>query len=131
MTVVSSFGSIVPLTPAFVDERGSIQNLVEHECGGVAIIHTKAGSRRSQHHHKSDFHYLYIVSGRVRYRERKVGAETVLDVTLGPGQMVFTPPMVDHWMSFEADTVMISVSKLSRQHDVHEADLVRVPWLDP
>jgi quercetin dioxygenase-like cupin family protein len=121
---------IVPLTPAFADARGTIQNLVEHECGGVGLIHTKAGSRRSSHYHLTDSHYLYIVSGKARYRERKVGTETVVEFWVGPGQMVHTGPMVEHWMSFPEDTVMISVSKLSRQHDVHEADLVRVDWLD-
>lgn len=121
---------IVPLTPAFADARGTIQNLVEHEVGGVGIIKTKAGSRRSSHHHLTDSHYLYVVSGKARYRERKVGAETVVEFWVGPGQMVWTGPLVDHWMEFPEDTVMISISKLSRQHDVHEADLVRVDWLE-
>ena len=123
-------GFIVPLTPAFADERGTIQNLVEQEMGGVGLIHTKAGSRRSSHWHRTDSHYLYVVSGRMHYRERKVGTETVVEFWVGPGQMVHTGPGVEHWTSFPEDTVMISVSKLSRQHDVHEADLVRVGWLD-
>jgi len=121
---------IVPLTPAFADARGTIQNLVEQDCGGVGLIHTKAGSRRSSHWHRTDWHYLYIVSGRARYRERKVGTETVVEFWVGPGQMVWTGPNTEHWMEFPEDTVMISVSKLSRQHDVHESDLVRVDWLE-
>jgi quercetin dioxygenase-like cupin family protein len=121
---------IVPLTPAFADARGTIQNLVERECGGVGLITTKAGSRRSSHWHRTDWHYLYVESGRMHYRERKVGTETVVEFWVGPGQMVFTGPGVEHWTSFPEDTVMISVSKLSRQHDQHEADLVRVDWLE-
>lgn len=121
---------IVPLPGAFADSRGVIQNLVEQPCGGVGIITTKAGSRRSAHWHREDWHYLYIDSGKVRYRERKVGTTTVVEVTLGPGQMVFTGPNTEHYMEFLEDTKMISISKLSRQHDVHEADLVRVDWLE-
>jgi uncharacterized RmlC-like cupin family protein len=128
--IVTSYGSIVPLPPIYVNAAGSIQNLVERECGGVALIRSKAGSKRSSHHHKTDWHYLYVQSGRMHYRERAVGSETVLEFWVGPGQMVYTPPLVDHWTDFEEDTVMISVSRLSREHEQHEADLVRVPWLE-
>lgn len=128
--VVTSYGSIVPLPAAFANQAGTIQNLVERECGGVARIRSVAGSRRSSHYHKTDWHYLYIESGKMRYRERPVGSETVMEFTVGPGQMVYTPPMVEHWTDFTEETVMISISRLSREHDAHEADLVRVDWLE-
>lgn len=126
----ASVGSIVPLTPAFANHVGTIQNLVEQPCGGFARIRSIAGSRRSSHHHKTDWHYLYIESGEMRYRERKVGTETVLEFTARAGQMVYTPPMVEHWTDFPIETVMYSISKLSREHDQHEADIVRVDWLE-
>ena len=39
-----------------------------------------------------------------------------------------TGPNVEHWTYFPVDTVLVSVSKLHRTHEAHEADLVRVPW---
>ncbi len=124
-----SYSAIVPLTPSFANEAGTIQNLVEQPMGGFARIRSVAGSRRSSHYHKTDAHYLFIESGEMRYRERKVGAETVVEVTVRAGQMIYTPPMVEHWTEFPVDTVMYSISKLSREHEQHEADLVRVEWL--
>jgi quercetin dioxygenase-like cupin family protein len=128
--IVASYGSIVPLTPAFANQAGTIQNLVERECGGVARIRSVAGSKRSSHWHKTDWHYLYIESGEMQYRERPVGVETVTEFIVRAGQMVYTPPRVEHWTFFPVDTVMISISRLSREHEQHEADLVRVDWLE-
>lgn len=121
---------IVPLVPAFADERGTIQNLAGGEFGGFARMFSKAGSRRSAHYHKSDLHFMYVESGKMRYRERKVGAETVVEFTVSAGQMVYTGPNVEHWCEFLEDTVIFYVSKLFREHDTHEADLVRVEWLE-
>jgi mannose-6-phosphate isomerase-like protein (cupin superfamily) len=49
-------------------------------------------------------------------------------VEVGPNQMVFTGPRVEHWTVFPRETVLVSVSSLLRTHEQHEADLVRVPW---
>lgn len=46
----------------------------------------------------------------------------------GPGEQVYTAPLVEHFTEFPVDTVLVSVSKLRREHATHEADLVRVPW---
>lgn len=121
---------IVPLPAAFADERGTIQNIAGGEFGGFVRMFSKAGSRRSAHWHRTDHHYMYIESGRMRYRERKVGTETVIEATFGPGQLVYTGPNTEHWCEFEQDTVIFYVSKLFREHATHEADLVRVDWLD-
>ncbi len=117
-----------------MNDAGTIQNLVELATNdgfrGVAIIDSKAGSRRSSHYHKTDAHYLYVLSGSMLYTERRVGSGTIVKFTVAPGEMVFTGPRVEHWTEFPEDTRLISVSRLSRQHAEHEADLVRVPWVE-
>ncbi len=122
------------LPEPFINEAGKIQNLVELAAGegacGFAIIDTVAGSRRSSHYHKRDWHYLYVLTGAMEYTERRYGSGTIVKFTVAPGEMVYTGPMVEHWSFFPTDTRMLSISKLSRKHDVHESDLVRVPWLD-
>lgn len=63
----------------------------------------------------------------MQYQCRPVGAAEWPDpVTVTPGECVFTPPMVEHRTSFPVDTVLVSASKLGREHETHEADLVRI-----
>ena len=124
-----------PLPAPFINEAGKIQNLVELAEGGtairgVALIHSKAGARRSSHRHASDWHYLYVLRGSMLYTEQRVGSETVVKFRVKEGEMVHTGPNVDHWTEFDEDTVLISMSRLSRSHAEHEADLTRVPWIE-
>ena len=122
------------LPAPFLSDAGKIQNLVElaKDDGfrGVAIIDSKAGSRRSSHYHRTDAHRLYVLSGSMLYTERRYGSGTIVKFTVHAGEMVYTPPMVEHWTAFDEDTRLISISKLSRNHEEHERDLVRVDWID-
>lgn len=120
------------LPQTFVNKSGWIQNLVEggEPFEGVSLIHCLAGSRRSSHWHKRDSHYLYVVSGEMRYAERKNGTDTLVKFTVKPGQMVWTGPRVEHWTFFPKETLLISISKLGRSHEAHEADVVRVDWIE-
>lgn len=97
---------------------------------GFSIIDCKAGSRRSSHMHTHDAHYLYVMSGEMKYTEQRYGSGTIVKFTVHPGEMVFTGPMVLHWTEFPVETRLLSVSRLSRRHEEHELDVTRVPWLD-
>lgn len=122
----------VPLDDPYEDERGSIQNLVLKPVGGVAVIMTKAGTLRSNHYHKTDWHYIYVLSGHVLYFERDVGSDVVPKPDeYGPGDMFFTPPMMEHCVAFLEDTVLVTASKNARSHENHEEDLVRVDFVTP
>lgn len=115
------------LPSPFFNDAGSIQNLLEQPCGGVAIIHSKAGSIRSQHFHKTDAHWLFVLSGKMHYFERPVGASEMPQcVVVSAGEMIYTPSMVEHATSFPVDTVLVSMSKRARTTEAHESDLVRV-----
>lgn len=125
-----TIGGFVQLPQAWHSSAGVIQNLVEHAVGGVGIIHSAAGEQRANHHHLADWHYLYVVSGSFQYSEWPVAGKAddtnVLNLTVRAGQMIFTPPMRNHRLHFAEDTVMISISKLNRQHASHELDVVRL-----
>jgi len=126
--------TLVKLPPCFINEAGLIQNLVEHDCGGVAVIRSEAGAWRSNHWHKTDWHYLYVVDGTMFYWERPVRSdEKPRRKIVKSGEMVFTGPRVEHATWFPEPTLIVSVSKLSRQHEQHEADLIRLatPLVDP
>lgn len=126
---------LAELPAPFTDERGVIQNLVEIPKAmdgfrGLELIESKAGSRRSSHYHRQDSHYLYVESGEMIYTERRYGSGTVVKFTVHPGEMVYTGPMTEHWSEFPVDTRMICLSRFPRSKEEHEADLVRVPWID-
>jgi quercetin dioxygenase-like cupin family protein len=117
----------VPLPKPFVNENGVIQNLLNTSINGTAIITSLAGSVRSNHYHKEDFHYLYVVSGSMEYYERGIEEHFVGEpLIVKAGEMVFTPPLKVHKTVFLEDTVMLSFSKRNRDHVSHEEDIVRV-----
>ncbi len=118
--------AMVPLDAPFIDERGLIQNLLNTSINGAAILTSKKGSIRSNHYHREDFHYLYIISGSMEYYERSINEEFVgKPLIVNAGEMIFTPPLKVHKTVFLDDTTMISFSKRNRDHDSHEEDLVR------
>ncbi len=111
----------------FVNENGWIQNLADHEVGGVQLIFSKAGSSRSHHYHRTDDHELYVVYGEMLYLERPVGSqEKPSRRVIRAGEMVLTQAMVEHSTYFEVDTLLVSMSGQARTHENHESDLVRL-----
>ncbi len=122
----------VPLDHSFADKRGEIRNLLLTPITSVAEITSVRGSVRANHYHKTDWHYAYVVSGKVLYFERGLGDEDVPEPTaFYPGEMFFTPPMVEHAMLFAEDSKIITFARNVRSHDNHEADLVRVEVVTP
>lgn len=125
----------VELPEPFVDERGTIQNLLELKSDdvpvrGVAIITSKAGAVRSNHYHVTDSHHLWVLSGSLEYFERAVGDTTIPEpVVYRAGDMFWTGPQREHAVRFLEDTVLVSLSPRSRDHGSHEDDVVRVEFI--
>ncbi len=117
-----------PVSPTRTQTRaGPIVNL--NVQGNVSVIHCEKNSRRSSHHHLTDWHYLFVVHGEMHYWSRPVGdTEPPMHRVVDPGEMVFTGPREEHWTTFPKPTTLVSVSKIHRTTENHEADLVRVPW---
>lgn len=123
---------IVPLERPFDDDRGGIQPLVDVTMESCVLISSKKGSVRANHYHKTDWHYCYVMSGEIDYYHRPTGSsEKPEKVTVRQGQLFFTPPMVDHAMVFPADTVFLTFGRNSREQAVYEADVVRIPPINP
>lgn len=122
----------VPLDSPFQDPRGTIQNLILRPCSSVAVITSRARTLRANHYHRTDWHYAYVVSGQILYFERTVGTLEIPEPRrFGPGEMFFTPPMVEHCMAFPEDTVFVTMARNVRSHDSHESDLERVDFIRP
>ena len=118
---------LIPLEAPFVDARGTIQPLVDRAMQGALLITSKKGSVRANHYHKTDWHYCYVVEGRIAYHYRPHGADQdATVVTVEKGQVFYTPPMVDHAMVFLEDTVFLALSRNSRTQELYESDVERV-----
>ena len=122
---------LVKLLEPFSDARGDIQPLVDEMMKSAVMIESKKGSLRANHYHKTDWHYCYVVSGTIVYYHRPTGStEEPECLIVKAGEMVFTPPMVDHGMKFPEDTTFLTLSRNPRDQASYEADVVRVDMLD-
>jgi quercetin dioxygenase-like cupin family protein len=127
----------VPIDDVFKNDAGSIINLVFHKGAetrpsGVEIIHSKKNAIRSNHYHKTDWHYMYVVEGEMTYFWRPVdrpygdmSAQAPRMRVYKKGEMMFTPPLVEHASFFNEDTILLVISHNVRDKEHHEADLVR------
>jgi quercetin dioxygenase-like cupin family protein len=121
---------LVPLEKAHEDGRGSIQPLVERMMQSACLISSKKGSIRANHYHKTDWHYCYMLSGSMEYYHRSSGrTEKPALLIVKAGQMIFTPPMVDHAMRFLKDSAWLTLSRNPRDQDSYEADVVRIQMI--
>ena len=122
---------LVPLAAAHIDQRGNIQPLVDELMRSAILITSKKGAVRANHFHKTDWHYCYVLSGVIDYYHRPAGSlEAPERLAVNTGEMVFTPPMVEHAMKFPKDTVFLALSRNPRDQEAYEADVVRVVVID-
>ena len=118
---------IIDYEKPFIDERGSIQPIVDVDLKSAVIITSKKGSIRANHYHKTDWHYCTVLQGSIRYYWRKVGDNNQpSEILIKKDQTFFTPPMVEHAMLFEEDTIFLTLGGNSRKQVNYESDLVRV-----
>ena len=111
----------VPVGNHFADDRGNIQNIInETEIRAVALITSNKGTERSNHWHKTDWHYLYVISGKMQYFERNLDNTYSKTFVVEEGEMVFTAPGLVHKTVFLEDTVLLSLGN----YVDHDADTV-------
>lgn len=121
---------LVILEKPFVDVRGLIQPLVDQAMKSAVLIESKKGSLRANHYHLTDWHYCYVLSGKMEYYHRPHGhTGKPKRLLVEEGQMVFTPPMVDHAMVFPMDTMFLTLSRNPRDQAAYEADVRRIDMI--
>ena len=124
--------SIVDLEAPHADERGYIQCLVNFPVKNISLIFSKVNSLRSNHYHKTDWHYMYVLSGKMEYYYRATNSNAQpRKIVLKKGDMVFTPPMEDHTSVFLEDTELVVMSRNPRDQESYESDVVRIELIDP
>ena len=122
----------ITLPAAHIDQRGSIQPLVDLPMKNASLITSAKGTLRSNHYHKTDWHFMYVISGSFDYYYRPTGGhQEPQKLRIRECEMVFTPPMEDHATVFLEDCQMIVVSRNPRDQESYEADVERVELIDP
>ena len=83
---------LVNLAKPFVDGRGSIQPLVDLMMRSAVLIHSKEGSLRANHYHKTDWHYCYVIYGKIEYFYKDVDSDKKTELLIAEKEsMIFTP----------------------------------------
>ena len=122
---------LVDLESPFKDQRGSIQPLVDTMMKSAVMINSTKGSIRANHYHKTDWHYCYVLTGKIEYYYRETGSEEEPNlIVVNKGEMVFTPPLVDHAMKFPVETTFLTLSRNPRDQDTYEKDVVRIEMIN-
>ena len=122
---------LVDLEKPFIDNRGSIQPLVDVLMKSAVMIHSKAGSLRANHYHKTDWHYCYVIYGKINYYHRELNSNKDPELLMvEKGSMVCTPTLIEHCMKFTEDTLFLTLSRNPRDQETYEADVVRTNLID-
>ena len=110
------------------DRRGSILSIVDEKVNNVSIITCLPKSIRSNHWHKKDWHYMYVLEGVMEYFF--VIKKKIFFMKIKKGDNVFTPPKELHATYFPVKTILLVSSKNPRDKKTYEEDTVREKLID-
>ena len=112
------------------DTRGSIVSIVDDVVQNVSLITCNAGSIRSNHYHKKDFHYMYVLEGEIDYFYKELNNDVVHYFKVKKDDIIFTPKNEIHATFFPLRTKLIVSSMLPRDQETYENDTVRVEFIN-
>ena len=110
------------------DPRGSILSIVDEQVKNVSIITCLPKTIRSNHSHKKDWHYMYVLEGEMEYFF--VIKNKTYFMRIKKGENVFTPPRELHATYFPVKTVLLVSSRNPRDKKTYEKDTFREELID-
>jgi dTDP-4-dehydrorhamnose 3,5-epimerase-like enzyme len=119
----------IKLKPAFVDERGSILDIVSddtiHHAGYLTC---KKNSVRGKHFHKEQKQYTILLHGKIRILLKNlVDQDAKLEVIgLNEMEMILVPPFYYHSIEAIQDSECLILTSRSRANMGYENDTIRV-----
>ena len=117
----------VKISSFFSDQRGEILNISNELFRSCALIKSKKNSIRANHYHKKDWHYCYVLKGKLEYYYRNHGTEKkIKKMIINKGDLFFTPQMVDHAMKFLEYTEFITLGRGSRTKINYDKDTHKI-----
>lgn len=112
------------------DKRGSILSIVDTQVKNVSVITCNANVLRSNHYHKKDFHFMYVLHGEIDYFFKDIDTKIVSYFKVSEGDIIFTPANEIHATFFPIETKLIVSSFLPRDQETYEEDTVRVDFIN-
>jgi oxalate decarboxylase/phosphoglucose isomerase-like protein (cupin superfamily) len=110
------------------DARGSIISIIEERTNNISIINCLPKTIRSNHFHKKDFHFMYVLEGIMEYFFVK--KKKIFYIKLRKNDLIFTPPKELHATYFPEKTVVLVASKNKRDKKTYEKDTIRKKFID-
>ncbi|KKP59998.1 MAG: hypothetical protein UR52_C0001G0078 [Candidatus Gottesmanbacteria bacterium GW2011_GWA1_34_13] len=124
MKIISKF-------PVYKDNRGQIVNIFDftknNKIKSSLIITSKKDAIRANHYHKTDSHYIYLISGKFEYYEKKLKNNSkIKSITINKGDSINTETGIIHAMKFLEDSIMLVLTTEDRDQKKYEKDIVRI-----
>ncbi len=121
---------ILPIIERSNDNRGSILSIVDHQVLNVSIIESQKNTIRSNHYHKKDFHFMYVLEGEIDYFYKSLENEKVKYLKVSKGNTIFTPNLEIHATYFPVNTKLVVSSGFARDKKTYEEDTVRIEFIN-
>lgn len=114
------------------DLRGEILSIVDTKIQNVSIISSNANVIRSNHYHKKDFHFMYVLEGKIDYffKETDNKDHDTSYIEVNVGETIFTPNLEIHCTYFPIRTTLVVSSYYPRDQVTYEKDTVRVDYIN-
>jgi oxalate decarboxylase/phosphoglucose isomerase-like protein (cupin superfamily) len=123
--ILPSHSILIPNQLRSGDHRGSILSIVDAPIKNVSLIKCSEGSIRSNHYHKTDYHFMYVLVGRIDYFFRPMNKQSIEYLEVSEGQSIFTPKLEWHATFFPINTDLVVSSLNPRDQKTYEEDTVR------
>ena len=89
------------------DLRGEILSIVDTKIQNVSIITSNANVIRSNHYHKKDFHFMYVLEGKMDYFFKQINDDKINYIEVLKGDNIFTPNLEVHATYFPIPTKLV------------------------
>jgi len=117
---------LIPLTPAHVDARGSIIDLVTEEAiNAVTVITFAKGAVRANHYHEHTVQWNYVISGEVLLATQMPGGERVERI-LRKGELACTREREHHALQGITEAEVLILTRGPRAGSQYEDDTFRL-----
>lgn len=121
---------LINSTNRSIDSRGQIKSIVDAKINNVSLITCNSNSIRSNHYHKKDFHFMYVLKGVINYFFSDLEMNNIKYLRVEENQTIFTPCLEIHSTHFPVDTTLIVSSGFPRDQKTYELDTVRVEFIN-
>lgn len=117
---------VIQIKTTHQDERGKIKDIIEQiDFNGATIIESKKGSIRGNHYHKKTIQYIFVLSGKLKAKSKKVN-ESMVEVVVQPGDLISHEKLEVHCFEAIEDSLFLVLSSGLRTGKDYEKDTYRL-----